>query len=73
MKIIYYVNPEKRPDGQFKCVVCGNIYGTYEKARRCAQADHRKRKARRAELAAALEAASKPKRRTRKAQAADDF
>lgn len=66
MKIIYYVNPEKRPDGQFKCVVCGNIYADYAKTRRCAQADHRKRRKQREELAAALEAAAKqPRKRKR--------
>lgn len=62
MKIIQYVNPTKLSDGTFRCAVCSGVFDTYERARRHAQADHRKRKQAR-ETAAALE---KSQRRTTK-------
>jgi hypothetical protein len=53
VKIIQYVNPTKLADGSFRCAVCHGVFDTWERARRHAQADHRKRRKIREAAAAA--------------------
>ena len=65
MKIIQYVNPTKLADGSFRCAVCHGVFDTWERARRHAQADHRRRKQIR-EIAAEAEKSAQKKTTARR-------
>jgi hypothetical protein len=41
--IIRYTNPERRPNGTYRCVACLTIHTNADDARNCAVADHEKK------------------------------